>query len=81
MKEGACLMGDVTILAGALAFLGIMRAWDAREEERISRQEEVFVPFKLPPLPQQEQAIDQPITAEESPVAVMKPLSHAWSKP
>jgi hypothetical protein len=72
-------MGEVMSWAAALAFLGLMRAWDARQEERTSRQEEVFVPFNLPPLPQQEQVIGQTITADRSPVAVARPVSHAWS--
>jgi hypothetical protein len=52
-------MGGISELVGALALLGIMRAWDAREEERKSRQEEVFVPFKLSPLPSGDTS-DQP---------------------
>jgi hypothetical protein len=72
-------MGDVMSWAAALAFLGVMRAWDARQEERTCRQEEEFVPFNLPPLPQQEQVIGQPITADTSSVAVTRPLSHSWS--
>jgi hypothetical protein len=43
-------MGSVSELVAALALLGITRIWDAREEERKSRQEEAFVPFNLPPL-------------------------------
>ena len=74
-------MGGISDLIGALALLGITRAWDAREEERKSRQEEVFVPFKLPPLPQQEQAIGQLMTADRSPVAVVRSVSHTWSTP
>jgi hypothetical protein len=50
-------MGSVSDLVAALAFLGLMRVWDAREEDRKSRQEEAFVPFNLPPLPQCEQSI------------------------
>ncbi len=74
-------MGEVTTWTAALALLGIMRARDAREEERKFRQEEVFVPFKLPPLPQQEQAIGQPMTADKSPVAVAMSVSYARSTP
>ena len=53
-------MGSVSELVYAMAALGILRAWNAREEERKSKQEEEFVPFRLPPLPQQEQAIPLP---------------------
>lgn len=74
-------MGGISELVGALALLGIMRAWDAREEERKSRQEEVFVPFKLPPLPQGAQAIGQPQTADRSLVAVARSVSQASSMP
>jgi hypothetical protein len=74
-------MGGISDLVGTLALLGLMKAWDAREEERKSRQEEVFVPFKLSPLPQQEQAGGQPMTADRSPVAVTRRVSHARSMP
>jgi hypothetical protein len=74
-------MGGISDLVGALALMGITQAWDALEEERKSRQEEVFVPFKLPPLPQQAQAIGQLTTADRSPVAVARGLSHARSMP
>jgi hypothetical protein len=74
-------MGGISDLVVALSLLGLMRAYDAREEERTSRQEEVFVPFNLPPLPQQEQAIGQTITANRSPVAVARSVSHACSTP
>jgi hypothetical protein len=57
-------MGSVAELVYAMAALGILRAWNAREEERKSRQEEEFVPFRLPPLPKQEQSI--PLPMEES---------------
>jgi hypothetical protein len=74
-------MGNVSDLIGALALLGIMRAWDAREEARKSRQEEVFVPFNLPPLPQREQSIPHP-AAETSPrVAVAASVPHVRSTP
>ena len=43
-------MGSVPELVAALALLGIMSIWDAREEERKSRQEEALVPFNLPAL-------------------------------
>ena len=60
-QEGEFIMGSVAELVYAMAALGILRAWNAREEERNSRQEEEFVPFRLPPLPQQEQSIAQPM--------------------
>jgi hypothetical protein len=41
-------MGSVSDLVAALALLGITRVWNAREEDRKSRQEEAFVPFNLP---------------------------------
>lgn len=74
-------MGGISDLVVALSLLGLMQAWDAREEERTSRQEEVFVPFNLPPLSQQEQAIGQLTAADSSPVAVTRPVSHAWPTP
>jgi hypothetical protein len=80
MKEGECIMGGISDLVGALALLGITQAWDALEEERKSRQE-VFVPFKLPPLLQQAQTIGQLTTADRSPVAVARGVSHARSTP
>jgi hypothetical protein len=52
-------MGDISGLLAAIGLLGIIRAWDAAEEKRISRREEVFVPFNLPPLAQREQPIYQ----------------------
>ena len=55
-------MNEISGLLAAFAALGIIRAWDAAEEKRISRREEVFVPFNLPPLPQREQQIRQPET-------------------
>jgi hypothetical protein len=55
-------MNEISGLLAAFAALGIVRAWDAAEEERISRREEVFVPFNLPPFPQREQPIYQPET-------------------
>ena len=55
-------MNEISGLLAALATLGIISAWDAAEEERISRREEVFVPFNLPPLPPREQSIHQPET-------------------
>jgi hypothetical protein len=55
-------MGEVSGLLAAFAALSIVRAWDALEEERISRQEEAFVPFNLPPLPLRKQLVCQPQT-------------------
>ena len=55
-------MGGIADLVGALALLDAMKAWDARQEERKSGQEEVFVPFKLPPLAQ---SADQDSRKEE----------------
>jgi hypothetical protein len=52
-------MNEISGLLAAFAALGIIRAWDAAEEKRISRREEVFVPFNLPPLPQGEQPVYQ----------------------
>ena len=72
-------MGGVSELVAALAVVGIMRAWDALEEDKKSRQEEVFVPFNLSPLPQQGQQIPHP-TAEARPQIAMAPsASHAQS--
>lgn len=56
------IMGEISNLVAALATLGLLRAWDAAEEDRTSRQEGVFVPFNLPPLSQREQPIRQPET-------------------
>jgi hypothetical protein len=74
-------MGNASDLVGALALLGIMRVWDAREEDRKSRQEEVFVPFNLPPLPQWEQLIPQPAAEARPRVAVAMSVPHAQSTP
>ncbi|HEX6552065.1 MAG TPA: hypothetical protein VF026_04830 [Ktedonobacteraceae bacterium] len=70
-------MGSVPELIAALAFLGILRTWDAREEDRKSRQEEVFVPFNLPPLRQPEQSIPCPAAEARPPVAVGTSALHA----
>jgi hypothetical protein len=59
IKKGIYIMGGVFDLIAALAVLDFIRAWDAAEEDRKSRQEEMFVPFNLPPLPQQEQPMCQ----------------------
>jgi hypothetical protein len=60
--KGMNSMNEISGMLAAFAALGIIRAWDAAEEKRISRREEVFVPFNLPPLPQWEQLICQPET-------------------
>lgn len=64
-------MGGMSDLVAALVLLGFIPAWDTREERK-SRQEEVFVPFKLPPLPHQEQATVHLTTADRSPVTVAR---------
>ena len=69
-------MGNASDLVGALALLGIMRVWDAREEDRKSRQEEVFVPFNLPPLLHREQSIPQPAAEARPRVAVATSVLH-----
>lgn len=74
-------MGGISDLVVALSLLGLIRAYDARQEERTSRQEEVFVPFNLSALPQQEQVIGQLTTADRSPVAVARPGSQARLTP
>jgi hypothetical protein len=74
-------MGSVPDLIAALAFLGILRTWDAREEDRKSRQEEAFVPFNLPPLPQREQSIPCPVAEARPPVGVATSALHAQSTP
>jgi hypothetical protein len=43
-------MGSISDLVTALSLLGITRAWNAQEDDRRFRQEEAFVPFRLPPL-------------------------------
>lgn len=74
-------MGGVSDLVAALAVLGIMRAWDALEEDRKSRQEEAFVPFKLPPLPQREQSIPHPVVEVRPSVGVVTSALHGQSTP
>ena len=71
-------MGGVSDLVAALAVLGIMREWDALEEDRKSRQEEAFVPFKLPPLPQRDQSIPHPVAEARPRVGE---VTHAHSTP
>jgi hypothetical protein len=63
-------MGEVSGLVTALAVLGIMKARDAREEDRKSRQEEAFVPFRLPPLLYREQSICESVTEAWPPDAL-----------
>jgi len=70
-------MGSVSELVLAMAALGILRGWNAREEERKSRQEEEFVPFRLPPLPKQEQSIPQSMEEAMPNVAMAASASHA----
>jgi hypothetical protein len=60
--KGMNSMSEVSSFLAALAALGIVRAWDGAQEDRISRQEEVFVPFNLPLLPLREQLVCQPQT-------------------
>jgi hypothetical protein len=72
-------MGGVPDLIAALTVLRLMRERDAREEARKSRQEEVFVPFNLPPLPQQGPLIPRPAMEARPPVAVAPSASHAQS--
>ena len=70
-------MGSVSEFVYAMAALGILRAWNAREEERKFRQEEEFVPFRLPPLSKQEQSIPQPMEEAMPNVAIAASASHA----
>lgn len=70
-------MGSVSELVYAMAALGILRAWNAREEERNSRQEEEFVPFRLSPLPQQEQTMPQLLEDVIPDVAKAASATHA----
>jgi hypothetical protein len=60
-EEGENIMGSVSEFVSAMAVLGILIAWNAREDERNSRKEEEFVPFRLPPLHQQEQSTPLPM--------------------
>ena len=70
-------MGSVSELVLAMAALGILRAWNAREDERKSREEEEFVPFRLPPLVRQEQSIPQPLEEVIPDVAIAASVAHA----
>jgi hypothetical protein len=74
-------MGGISDLVGALALQGVMRARDALEENRKSRQEESFVSFNLPPLVQQGQSIPQATTKGRPRIAVATSASHARSTP
>lgn len=70
-------MGSVSELVLAMAALGILRAWNVREEESKSRQEEEFVPFRLPPLARQEQSMPQPLEEVMPDVAMAASATHA----
>jgi hypothetical protein len=70
-------MGSVSELVLAMGALGILRAWNAREEESKSRQEEEFVPFRLPPLHQQEQSMPQLLEEVMPDVAMAASATHA----
>jgi hypothetical protein len=76
-EEGENIMGSVSEFVSAMAVLGILIAWKAREEERNSRQEEEFVPFRLPPLPQQEQSMPEPLEEVMPGVAMAASATHA----
>ncbi|MBA2677453.1 MAG: hypothetical protein H0U76_03530, partial [Ktedonobacteraceae bacterium] len=62
-------MSEVTSFIAALGLSEGIRAWDTRREKKNFEREEVFVPFKLPPL-RQEQEIGQPMMEDESSVAI-----------
>ncbi len=70
-------MGSVSELVLAMAALGILRGWNAREEERKSRQEEEFVPFRLPPIAKQVQSISLPEEEVMPDVAMAASATHA----
>ena len=70
-------MGSVSEFVYAMAAPGILRAWNAREDERKSRQEEEFVPFRLPPLAQQAQEISLPMEETKPVVALATSSPHA----
>jgi hypothetical protein len=74
-------MGSISDLVMALSLLGSMRAWDTREEDRKSRQEEAFVPFRLPPLTLREQSISHPAAETKPCIAVTTSALHAQSTP
>ncbi len=69
-------MGSVAEFVYAMAALGILRAWNAREDEKNSRREEEFVPFRLPPLSRQDQSIQLPEEEITSEVALASCVSH-----
>jgi hypothetical protein len=73
--EGEFIMGSIAEFVAAMAAFGILSLWNTREDERNYRREEEFVPFRLPPLPQQEQSI--PLAAEEAiPEVTMATSAH-----
>ena len=74
-------MGSISDLVMALSLLGITRAWNAQEDDRRPRQEEAFVPFRLPPLTLQEQSISHPAAETQSCVAVTTSALHSQSTP
>jgi hypothetical protein len=80
-EEREYIMGGVSEMVAALAALGIMRAWEARQEDRKLRQEETFVPFHLPPLPQQEKSIPQPVIEARIDIDLAASSTHALSTP
>ena len=74
--EGEIIMGSIAEFVSAMATLGILRSWTARENERNFRREEEFVPFRLPPLPSQEQSIPLPEEENTSEVPLASGASH-----
>ena len=70
-------MGSVSEFVYAMAALGILRTWNAREEERKSRLEEEFVPFRLPPIAKQVQSIPLPEEEVMPDVAMAASATHA----
>ncbi len=74
--EGEIIMGSIAEFVNAMATLDILRSWNARENERNFRREEEFVPFRLPPLPSQEQSIPLRVEEETSEVAIVNSVSH-----
>jgi hypothetical protein len=69
-------MGSVAEFVYAMAALGILRSWNAREDERNYRREEEFVPFRLPPLTRQEQSFQLAVEADKPEVAYTASTSH-----
>jgi hypothetical protein len=74
--EGENIMGSIAEFVIAMATLGILRSWNAREDERNFRREEEFVPFRLPPLSRQDQSIQLPEEEITSEVALASCVSH-----